>query len=142
MDTREITENYFVAPQIEVADIPAIVEAGFKTVVCNRPDSEVPPSHQALAIETAVRAAGLEFHVLPLTHQTMTSDIVATQMKLSRGTGPVLAYCATGTRCTVAWAIGSASEGKDIDQILAIAEKGGYQLAGLRPTLEDVAGTA
>ena len=113
--------------------------AGFKTVICNRPDGEVPPSHQAKAVKVAVRAAGLEFHILPLTHQTMTPDVIAQHMVLSRLAGPVLAYCASGTRCTVAWAIGSAAEGKDINQILSAAEAGGYQLSGLRPTLEAAA---
>lgn len=136
MEIRAITKSYFVAPQIETSDIPAIVEAGFKTVICNRPDAEVPPSHQAGALETAVRAAGLTFHCLPLTHQTMTPDNIAKQMEFARSEGPVLAYCASGTRCTVAWAIGCATEGQDVDQILSAAEEGGYQLAGLRPTLE------
>lgn len=139
MDIKKITDQYFVAPQICVEDMTAIVDAGFKTVICNRPDAEVPPSHQAETIQTAAKAAGLDFHILPLTHQTMTPDIVGQQMKLSRLEGPVLAYCATGTRCTVAWAIGCTSEGHDIDQVLSAAEEGGYQLSGLRPTLEEIA---
>ena len=139
MDIHAITDSYFVTPQIEAGDLPAIVEAGFKTVICNRPDGEVPPSLQAQAIEAAVLAAGLKFHCLPLTHQTMTPDVIAQHMTFARSEGPVLAYCASGTRCTVAWSIGCATEGQDIDQILAAAEAGGYQLAGLRPTLEAVA---
>jgi uncharacterized protein (TIGR01244 family) len=139
MEINAITEHYFVTSQISVGDIPAIVEAGFKTVICNRPDGEVPPSHQAQVLETAVCAAGLEFHALPLTHQTMTLDVIARQMALSRSEGPVLAYCASGTRCTVAWAIGSTVEGQDIDQVLSKAQAGGYPLEGLRPTLEEIA---
>ena len=139
MDIRKITDHYFVSPQIETGDVPEIAKAGFKTVICNRPDAEVPPSHQAQAIEVAVRAAGMEFHILPLTHQTMTRENVTTQMELAGGDGPVLAYCATGTRCTVAWSLASAYEGKDVDQILATAERGGYQLDTLRPSLEEAA---
>ena len=139
MKIKAITDHYFVTPQISVDDVPAIVESGFKTVICNRPDREVPPSHQAHTLEAAVRAAGLEFHALPMTHQTMTPDVIAQQMTLSRSDGPVLAYCASGTRCTVAWAIGSAVEGQDIDQILSATQAGGYPLEGLRPTLEEVA---
>jgi uncharacterized protein (TIGR01244 family) len=60
-------------------------------------------------------------------------------MALSRSEGPVLAYCASGTRCTVAWAIGSTVEGQDIDQVLSKAQAGGYPLEGLRPTLEEIA---
>ena len=68
MDPRTLTPRYSVSPQISVEDIPAIAEAGFTAVICNRPDSEVPPSHQADAIGAAVRAAGLDFDVLPSTH--------------------------------------------------------------------------
>ena len=114
------------------------MQAGFKAVICNRPDSEVPPSHQSAALENAARASGLEFYTLPLTHQTMTTEIVSQQMALSRLTGPVLAYCATGTRCTVAWAIGSANEGGEVDAILSVAQAAGYQLEGLRPTLDAI----
>jgi uncharacterized protein (TIGR01244 family) len=135
----KVTDNYFVSPQISANDIDSIAAAGFKAVVCNRPDTEVQPSHQAAAIEQAARAAGLEFYILPLTHQTMTADIVAQQMSYSRMNGPVLAYCASGTRCTVAWSMGSASEGTDIDTILAAAQAAGYQLEGLRPTLATLA---
>jgi uncharacterized protein (TIGR01244 family) len=139
MEIKAITDQYFVTPQISVGDVPAIVEAGFKTVICNRPDAEVPPSHQTQALEAAVCAAGLTFHALPLTHQTMTPDVIAQQMAFSRSEGPVLAYCASGTRCTVAWAIGCTAEGQDIDQTLSAAQAGGYSLDSLRPTLEDIA---
>ena len=85
---QQITTNYFVAAQISTGDVQEIVQAGFKAVICNRPDSEVPPSHQSAALENAARASGLEFYTLPLTHQTMTTEIVSQQMALSRLTGP------------------------------------------------------
>jgi uncharacterized protein (TIGR01244 family) len=90
-------------------------------------------------LETATHAAGLQFHVLPLTHQTMTMDVIARHMELAGGEGPVLAYCASGTRCTIAWAIGSAMQGGDIDDILTAARQGGYALDSMRPTLEGAA---
>lgn len=138
MEIRTITDTYLVTPQICVDDLPQIIEAGIKTILCNRPDTEVPPSHQAEAIEAAAVAAGLMFHILPLTHQSMTPDVIAQQMEYARSEVPVLAYCASGTRCTVAWAIGSAGEGHDIDQILSTTEQAGYPLEGLRSTLEAV----
>ncbi len=136
MDARQITPRYFVSPQIAAEDIPAIAEAGFKAVICNRPDAEVPPSHQADAIRAAVEAAGLRFDVLELTHQTMTPDNVALQRDLAEGCdGPVLAYCASGTRCSVIWALGQAGE-QSADDILAATAAAGYQLEQLRPALD------
>ena len=42
MDPRTLTPRYTVSPQITPEDIPAIKEAGFTTVICNRPDQEIP----------------------------------------------------------------------------------------------------
>ncbi|UWQ55292.1 TIGR01244 family phosphatase [Leisingera caerulea] len=139
MDARVITPRYSVSPQISAEDLPAIAAAGYKMVICNRPDEEVPPSHQADAIRSAAEAAGLRFEVLPLTHQTMTPENVALQRELYEGSeGPVLAYCASGTRCSVVWALGQASD-MSADDILQKTATAGYQLDGLRPALASLA---
>lgn len=140
MDIRQITDRYFVSPQIAPEDAGAIKAAGITRVICNRPDGEVPPDLQADAIGAVLRAAGLEFEVLPITHQTMTPQNVARQAALiDAAEGPVLAYCASGTRCTVIWALDQAGK-RPTDEILQIAAQGGYDLGGLRPTLDSMAG--
>jgi len=83
MDIRPLTPRYAVSPQISVEHLPAIAEAGFKTVICNRPDSEVPVEQQIAAIRAAALAAGLQFEVLELTMQTMTPQNVALQRALA-----------------------------------------------------------
>ncbi|WP_147110982.1 TIGR01244 family sulfur transferase [Tateyamaria sp. syn59] len=139
MDIRQITPSYFVAPQLDPADMPAIAAAGIKTVICNRPDAEVPPAFQADALEAAAQAAGLTFYRLPLTHQTMTPDNVAQQMAYAEEAElPALAYCASGTRSTVVWCLGQAGR-MSCDDILQAARTGGYDLDTLRPTLEAMA---
>ncbi|MEX0286255.1 MAG: TIGR01244 family sulfur transferase [Paracoccaceae bacterium] len=136
MDIRPITDTYAVSPQISAEDLPQIAAAGFTRVICNRPDAEVPPSHQADAIGAAAQAAGLEFEVLELTHQTMTPENVARQTSMAEGSeGPVLAYCASGTRCSVVWALGQAGQ-MSADDILAKTSAAGYDLSALRPRLD------
>jgi uncharacterized protein (TIGR01244 family) len=54
-------DDYAVSPQITPEDARAIGEAGFTTVICNRPDSEIGPDQQAEAVRRAVEAAGLRF---------------------------------------------------------------------------------
>lgn len=44
MDIKQLSTNYAVSPQIDAADVVAIARAGFKTIICNRPDMEVPPA--------------------------------------------------------------------------------------------------
>jgi len=136
MDIRQVTPRYSVTPQIAPSDMPAIKAAGFTRIICNRPDAENPPEFQAEAMEQAARAEGLEFVNIPLTHQTMTPENIAAQTEAMDAEGPVLAYCASGTRCTVIWSLGRAAEGMSADDILATATKAGYDLSGLRPRLE------
>ena len=139
MDIRPLTPNYAVSPQISPEDLPLIAEAGFSTVICNRPDAENPPDWHAAAMAEAAAAAGLQFHNLPLTHQTITPENVARQRDLiNAASGPVLAYCASGTRSSVIWSLGQAGH-LSTDQILAATAQAGYQLDQLRPALDAMA---
>ena len=139
MDIRPLTPHYAVSPQISPEDLPLIAEAGFSAVICNRPDAETPPKWHAAAMAEAARAAGLQFHNLPLTHQTMTPENVARQRDLiDAATGPVLAYCASGTRSSVIWSLGQAGH-LSTDEILAATARAGYQLDQLRPALDAMA---
>ncbi len=140
MEIRPITPRYAVSPQITVEDVPAIAAAGFVKVICNRPNSEVPPDQQSDAIGQAVREAGMEYEVLELTHQTMTPENVALQRDLAEScSGPVLAYCASGTRCSVVWALGQCDR-LSTDEILDATGKAGYALDNLRPALDQIRG--
>ncbi|MEQ5872615.1 TIGR01244 family phosphatase [Sagittula sp. NFXS13] len=139
MTPRKLTDTYSVSPQISPEDAAAIREAGFVMVLCNRPDEENPAPLQAEAMRQAIEAEGLRFDVLPLTHQTMNAENILRQQEIvASAGGPVLAYCASGTRCTVIWALGNAkSQGPD--QVIETAREAGYDIAGLRPTLEALA---
>lgn len=137
MQIRQVTPRYSVSPQVSPGDMEAIKAHGFTTVICNRPDEENPPDHQAAAMADAAEAAGLAFVAIPLTHQTMTPENIALQeAAVAASEGPVLAYCASGTRCTVIWSLARATEGMPADEILETAAKAGYDLSGLRPRLE------
>lgn len=141
MEIRHISETYHVSPQITAEDVAEIAAAGFTTLICNRPDAEVPPMLRADAIRAASEAAGLAFHVLPVTHQAMTPELIRAQAEIVEAApGNVLAYCASGTRCTVVWSFDQAMARKQpVDDILNAAQQAGYDLAGLRPQLEMLA---
>ncbi len=139
MDIRQITPDYAVSPQIDLADIPAIAAAGFTTLICNRPDAENPPSHCAAAFQAAALASGLTFVNIPVTHAGLSLDIVAAQREaLDASTGPVLAYCASGTRSSIVWSLGQAGDMPSAD-IIAATSKCGYDLRGLQPQIEALA---
>ena len=134
MDIRPITPDYAVSPQIAPDDVPDIAAAGFRTVICNRPDSEVPMELSAEVLRAAVEAAGLTFVDNPVTHPTMTPERIATQAA-AMGEGPTLAYCASGTRSSILWSLAQAGQ-MPTDEIIAAASRAGYDLAALRPRLD------
>ena len=140
MDIRPVTPRYAVSPQIAPEDMDQIKAAGFTRVICNRPDTENPPEWQAGPMQVAAEAAGLEFVVLPLTYPTMTPEVIAAQAEaIEDADGPVLAYCASGTRSTTIWALGRATAGDDADGLIEMAAKAGYDLGQLRPRLDGLA---
>lgn len=136
MDIRRLSENYAVSPQINPEDVDKIKEAGFGTIICNRPDEENPPSHHASVVKAAAEAAGLNFVEIPLTHQTMSLEIAKEQRAVIDACDkPAFAYCASGTRCSIVWALGQANDTPSND-ILDATTSAGYDLGGLKPTLD------
>ncbi len=140
MDIRPLSPAYAVSPQIAVENIPAIIEAGYTTIICNRPDAEVPPSHRAAAIKAAATAAGLTFVIIPVTHHGLNIDMIADQRAaMDASDGPTLAYCASGTRSSIVWSLGQAPN-IPAEEIIAATAAAGYDLGGLRAQLDALAG--
>mgnify|MGYP001157445502 FL=1 len=111
MKYQSIAPDFAVTGQIALSDIPAIKEAGFKTVICNRPDGEEAGQPTAEAIGEAVRAAGLTFIAIPVASGVPpTSDVVLeTQEVLNTLPGPYFAYCRSGNRSAQAWMLATQS---------------------------------
>lgn len=137
-DFRPLTEDHAVAPQIAPADIPAISAAGYTTILCNRPDDEVPPHLTAAAIREAAEAAGLTFVDNPVIPGRITPENVAVQAEtIATSDGPVLAYCASGNRSALVWSMG-AVRALGTDAVLARSWAAGYDHAMFRSHLEAV----
>ena len=138
MDIRRITPDYAVSPQIAPEDLPDIAAQGFRTVICNRPDAEVPVELSSEVLRVAAEAAGLGFVDNQVTHQMLTPDRVAAQAE-AMAEGPTLAYCASGNRSSILWALGQAGR-MPADEIIEAAGRAGYNLSALRPRLEAAGG--
>ncbi len=95
-----IDDNFSSSPQIDVDDLAEIKAAGFKTVICNRPDDEDGGVHADHALlESTARKLGLEFFYLPVVPGQINETHVS-QFKTAMDTlpGPVLGYCRLGMR--------------------------------------------
>ncbi|SFI45236.1 TIGR01244 family sulfur transferase [Jannaschia pohangensis] len=136
MDIRPLDDTTSVAPQLDPGDLPALAAEGYTTLICNRPDSEVPSSHQAAAMQIAAEAAGMTFVFNPVTMPQLTLQAVEEQADaIAAADGMVLAYCASGTRSAILWALATAGQ-KPADDILAATAGAGYALDGLRSQIE------
>lgn len=99
MEIRKVNDDFSVTGQIGPEAVADIASAGFKTIICNRPDTEdgaVPHDR----VEDAARAAGLQFSFLPVVSGAITDEEVQQMSALLDSLPkPVLAYCRSGGRC-------------------------------------------
>lgn len=140
-DFRPLSPTYSVAPQIGIEDVAEAKAQGFAMVVNNRPDGEEPAAPQGEHIGAACAAEGLAYAAIPIGHAGFShAQLDALDAVLAGATGPVLAYCRSGTRSTHLWALARARAGDDADAIVDAAAKAGYDLSGLRPMMDALAG--
>jgi len=135
MSFKQITDDFSVAPQISVAEVSIAAEAGFKTVICNRPADE-PGQPDTAEMVQAVTDTGMEYLYQPVVSGNVTyADIAEFTELLKKAAKPVLAYCRSGTRCSTLWALAEAPS-RDIDEILSLCNAAGYDYSAMRSTLE------
>jgi uncharacterized protein (TIGR01244 family) len=135
MDIRPITPSYAVSPQIDPADLPAIKAAGYLTVIDNRPDSEIPAALHTETMRVAAEAIGLTFVANPVISGALTAqNVTAQRAAIEAASGPVLAYCASGNRSSVVWALALAGR-MPVDDLVGLPARFGYQLDHLRPQI-------
>ena len=139
MDIRPLTSDYAVSPQIEPGDLPALKAAGYTCVIDNRPDGEIPPHLHTTERRHASEALGLTFVANPVIGGMLTMDnVTAQRTAIQAASGPVLAYCASGNRSSVVWALALAGT-RPADDLVGIPARFGYQLDHLRPQIEALA---
>lgn len=102
MEYRPITDDFSVSGQISADQISTIKAAGFKSIICNRPDHEQAGQPTADEIREAAEEAGLTFRHIPvISGQPATpEDVAAMAAALDEMEGPVFAYCRSGARST------------------------------------------
>jgi uncharacterized protein (TIGR01244 family) len=131
LELKRINDDVSVAPQISPDDMPAIKAAGFTTIINNRPDGEAPDQPSSDTMRAAAEAAGLGYHFIPLGRDGVSSQMVdETAAVLEGSSGPVLAFCRSGTRSTTLWALSQAGK-MPAQEIVAQAAHAGYEMSHL-----------
>jgi len=132
---KELSDSVFVAGQISAGDLEAIAGAGITTIINNRPDGEAPLQPLTVTLAAAAESLGIAYHDVPVSGgQIGPEQIEATRKILAGAEGPVLAFCASGARSTMVWAMSQLPE-MEVDDILADALVAGYDFRGYRNML-------
>ena len=126
---RQLDEKVLVSGQIHPDEIAALVGEGITMLVNNRPDGEEPGQPLGVEIEEAARAAGLDYRAIPIIRGIGPADAEAMQEAIKSAGGKLLAFCRTGTRSSLAWALAKNDEGMPREEI-----EGRLRSAGVDPT--------
>lgn len=123
---RQLDDQTLVSGQIRPEDIAGLVEQhGLAMLVNNRPDGEEPDQPPASAIEAAAVAAGISYRHVPIIRGIGPADVEAMQEALEAAEdGRVLAFCRSGNRSALTWALAKRGEGmarEDVEEKVASA---------------------
>lgn len=140
LDLRPLGGGYSVSPQLTPADMADLAAAGVTDVICNRPDGEVPPDLQEAALREAAEAAGMRFTYNPVVGMGLAPDAITVQRDAMGPEGTqVVAYCASGMRSALMWALARAGE-EPTEDILAQVRQAGFQIDHLAGQIDGLAG--
>ncbi|WP_297696282.1 TIGR01244 family sulfur transferase [Phenylobacterium sp.] len=129
-DFRHVTDDISVSPQIGPDDVAQAAAQGFRTIINNRPDGEVPGQPTGHEIEQAAREAGLAYFHIPVRGGPTPEQVATTARVVSEADKPVLAFCRSGTRSIITWALAEArAGGRDRQALVALGRQAGYDLS-------------
>jgi uncharacterized protein (TIGR01244 family) len=134
---RSVTNDLMVSPQIGLDAVAEAKALGVTLIINNRPEGESEDQVPGADIEAAARAAGLEYVAIPITHSGFSQPQVEAMVAALQGAeGKVLAYCRSGTRSTLLWALAESAQGGDPDSLTNMAAKAGYDVSPVRPLMD------
>ncbi|MCP5395534.1 MAG: TIGR01244 family phosphatase [Sphingomonadaceae bacterium] len=140
-DFRRLSDSVMASPQLSLADLEEARAAGVTLVINNRPDDEEPGQLPGAAVEEAARAAGMDYLAIPITRSGFSAQQVEVMgSALAGAEGHVLAYCRTGTRSTLLWALAQSAGGAEPDAVAKAAAIAGYDVGPVRGMMDVLAG--
>jgi uncharacterized protein (TIGR01244 family) len=126
---RQLDDKTLVAGQLTPDDVPALKAQGVTLLVNNRPDNEDDGQPLSADLEAAAQAAGIEYRHIPIRYGMGPSDVESMRSAIhAAGDGKLLAFCRSGNRSTLAWAVARAEDGAEPDELRRCAEAAGFNL--------------
>jgi sulfide:quinone oxidoreductase len=106
MNPKTITSTFSTGGQITAADVRRLADRGFRSIICNRPDSEGPDQPAFAEIAAAAQAVGLQARHIPVVAGNVSNaDAAAFRRALDELPKPVFAYCRSGMRSSALWSL-------------------------------------
>ena len=135
MKIKPLTDRFAVSPQLRASDVAQAAAKGYKTIINNRPDGEMWGQPKAADIEAEAQKHGLHYLHIPISLRGLAEGQVEAQAAAQADNeGPILAFCNTGTRSAMVWALSQAGK-MSADEIINAAAQAGYNVNNLRPHL-------
>jgi len=127
---RQLDDKTLVSGQLTPDQVAGLKDHGVTLLVNNRPDNEDAGQPLSSDFEAAADAAGIEYRHIPIRYGMGPSDVEAMRDALhATGEGKLLAFCRSGNRSTLAWAVARAEDGAEPDELHQLAEAAGFSLA-------------
>jgi sulfide:quinone oxidoreductase len=107
MTLKSLSPTLSVSPQIVPSQLESLAKAGFKSIICNLPDSECGPGHKGFdEVATAAKAAGMQAAYLPIIPgQAGPAEAAAFRDLIDTLPTPIVAFCRSGNRSASLWAM-------------------------------------
>ena len=126
---RRLDEKTLIGGQIEPGDVAELKQQGVTMIVNNRPDGEDPGQPPSADIEAAAEAAGIAYRFVPITRGIGPSDIEAMREAMEAANGKLLAFCRSGNRSALAWAVARREQGASLEELQEAAAAAGVDLS-------------
>ena len=126
---RQLDDTTYISGQVRPDDVPALKQQGITMIINNRPDGEEPDQPLAADIEAAAEAEGIAYRNVPIARGIGPSDCDKMQEALDAvGDGKALAFCRTGNRSALVWAVAKSEAGTPREDIEEKAAQAGIDL--------------
>lgn len=127
---KPLDDRTLVAGQIQVADLAEARRHGVTMVVNNRPDNEDEGQPSSDDLQAAAEAAGLDYRHIPIARGMGPAQIEEMHSAMSElgEEGKMLAFCRSGMRSTLAWAVACRENGVPRDEVERRAGEAGFSL--------------
>lgn len=127
MTIRKLDDHTWVCGQVAPDEIAGLAERGVTVVVNNRPDGEDPRQPAAVEIEGAAKAAAIAYRFVPVRYGIGPAEVAGMREAMrAAGNGKLLAFCRSGTRSALTWALAKRADGASAEEVTRLLSEAGF----------------